>query len=280
MIGAALRGLSRRLRGRRRRRVLSEFGTAFLVETEQGTFALDPSDYTITNALLHRGAYDAHAIKVLRGLLGPESSLVVVGAHVGSVLIPLAAAARRVLAVEANPRTYPLLRHNLRLNDANNVEARHLAVGAGPGRVQVDHNAINTGNSTVRSDPAGPVEQRALDTLLADTWGHSEEPVDLLVVDVEGSECQVFEGAAHTLARTQALWVEFSPSQLRAQGGSTEAFVASVLAHFSYMARIDRSGAITASGPKEWPAELSNWANDARLRYDLLFTREPLSRST
>jgi len=50
--------------------------------------------------------------------------------------------------------------------------------------------------------------------------------IDLIVMDIEGSEVKAMRGGAAVLARTQRLYVEFAPEQLEEQGSTAEEFLA------------------------------------------------------
>ncbi|MEO5577852.1 MAG: FkbM family methyltransferase [Sphingomicrobium sp.] len=124
-----------------------------------------------------------------------------VGANVGNHSIFAAAiiGAPRVIAFEPNPDAYRVLRCNIALNDlAGTIE--HLPFGLsdhdGQASVAVPDPDINLGGARLADDPAGPVQLRRGDDLLA-----GEVKIGFLKIDVEGLEMQVLAGLAETIAR-------------------------------------------------------------------------------
>ena len=134
--------------------------------------------------------------QVLRNVLRPGDNVVDVGANIGTLALCAASAvgeSGHVLAMEAHPRTFGFLQGNLRLNQAQNVEALHLAAGDVEGRISI----------TDASGHSISVPMRTLDQLLP---GFS--PVRLLRIDVEGFELAVLRGAGSLLQRTEYVYLE------------------------------------------------------------------------
>jgi FkbM family methyltransferase len=140
--------------------------------------------------------------------LRPDDVFADVGANIGAFTVLAAGVAgSRVIAIEASPDTFESLSSNVRLNGLQD-RVRCTLVAAGPkeGEIQFTAgrgtencvNLKNNGSNTVK------VKMTTLDALLADT------PPNVLKVDVEGFETEVFAGAANTLKspQLQAILVE------------------------------------------------------------------------
>ena len=228
--------LSRSLRGWLRSKILSKYGIALLAEARNGLFAVDPADFHVSRALLRHGQYALQEINALTVLLADRTDphLIFVGAHIGTLLIPIArdTRARHTLAFEPSPANLRLLELNLKLNDVVNIDLRRVAVGEQSGTIRFTENRINTGNSRVARD-RGELEVPlvTLDECVADHW----ECVDLLVMDVEGFEVYAMRGAARALARTRLFLVEFGPEHLQEQQCRATDFVELVAEHFRSM---------------------------------------------
>jgi len=266
-----LKRLSRQLRGRWREKSLGRHGVAIVAETRNGLLAVQAGDFNVSRYLLADGEYDWPQITWLNGLLGATSRVVFAGAHIGAVLIPLVrhAATREVVAYEPSPRNFRLLTVNLRLNEIGGVVTFNAALGERPGKIQFTENSTNTGNSRV-APSAGEiiVDVETLDrTVLAD-W----DSIDLIVMDVEGSEVAAMRGAPATLAKTRNFYVEFSPEQLREQGSSAAEFVDTVEKYFK--SAYVFGAPILFLGPGKFAEHLKGFQNHRSLLLNVLFTQD------
>src|SRR6187401_3583145 len=81
--------MSRQLRGNWRRQLLGAHGIGIVASTLNGLFVVDASDFNVGRRLLERGEYDWREVQTLARLLNRNSRMVVIGAHIGALLIPL-----------------------------------------------------------------------------------------------------------------------------------------------------------------------------------------------
>jgi FkbM family methyltransferase len=202
-------------------------GTPVRVRGEQG------DAYWIS--LSHGGA-DTSATSLLRVVRahlpdgGRGAVLLDVGAHIGLSSLAMALAApdhALLLAVEPDPVNVGHLRHNLVTNGLERARVVEGALGAlgGEGRLRVDAGNSATAHLVTapsategagRAVRAVPVER--LDRLL---MRHDCERLDVMKVDVEGSEEHVLAGAGDMLARYRTLvHIEFNLWTLMAVAGS------------------------------------------------------------
>ena len=215
-----------------------EIGTVF--ETAQGIFCLDPLDRSVSRSLLETGAYGMADIERLALFLSPSVNVLVLGAHIGAIAVPLASKVRSIAAVEANPRTYELLKLNLRLNGISNVTAHHFAADALNGSVRFLSTPRFSGGSKIlpRVD-AGPyleeghevieVPARRIDDVFPD------HKFDLVIMDIEGAEYFALQGMPRTLERCRTLVIEFMPHHLRNVAGIAVAQFLGPLSGFETM---------------------------------------------
>jgi FkbM family methyltransferase len=266
-----IKRLSRQIRGRWRARVLATHGVAVVADTKNGLLAVQPGDFNVSRALLQRGEYDWPQIQLLSSLVGASSRLIFAGAHIGALLIPIVRAARTraVIAYEPSPRNYQLLTMNLALNDIHDIVVRNTALGESPGRIRFTENRINTGNSRVDSSGGGlDVPLDSLDCSVPPEW----ESIDLIVMDIEGSEVAAMRGAQAVLARTRRLYVEFAPEQLRDQGATSEEFIALAGRFFKSAYVIDDSMKFIRAA--DFSAHLLPLSRRRGLLLNLLFTQD------
>lgn len=264
--------LSRQLRGRWRARTLGSHGIALVADTRNGLLAVQPGDFNVSRALLEHGEYDWKSILWLQRLLQPGSRLIFAGAHIGALLVPLARAcpAGEVLAFEPSPRNFRLLQMNLALNHVTTAQLRNVALGSAAGTIGFTENAINTGNSRVaRGAGELTVDLQTLDANLPGAW----PLIDLMVMDVEGSEVAALRGGGDTLRRTRHLYVEYAPEQLREQNATPAEFLEEAARHFrsAYVFR----DSIQFLGPDEFVPYLLGLQHQRALLLNVLFCQDP-----
>lgn len=272
----------RRLQDRKAR--LAAFGThaiGLAVHTEQGDFIVNPADNGVSRRLLQQGRYGREEIELAAAFLGPQAACVVVGSHIGAIVVPLARHCQSMIVVEASPENYRYLALNLRLNDCRNVTALNFAANDVAGALEFLLSEDNSGGSKRLPKVAGAgyyydqprvvqVPARPLDVLLAGAAGAGD--IDLLFMDIEGSEYFALKGAQATLARTRVLIVEWIPHHLHNVAGVTVAeFWAQLAPHFARL-RVPRSGAEFA-GAAAIHAELQRLVDAGESHENIVFLR-------
>jgi FkbM family methyltransferase len=259
------------VRGRWRRRALGKNGIAIIAETKNGLLAVPVGDFNVSRSLLAHGEYDWEQITWLARLLDASSRLVFAGAHIGAVLIPVvrSAAARAVIAYEPSPRNFRLLNMNLSLNDIGGVITRNNALGERPCSIQFTENSINTGNSRV-APAAGEIQvaMETLDRTIPGDW----DSIDLIVMDIEGTEVAAMRGAQATLAKTRNFYVEFAPEQLREQGSNAAEFIETAERYFKSAYLF--GSPIRFLGPGQFAQHLKELQHDRGLLLNVLFTQD------
>ncbi len=125
---------------------------------------------------------------------------------VAAVLNPTAV----VLAFEANPEVAKSLRQNLELNHVENVEVLQCAVSAKDGEAQFHLGAPGLpSSSSLEDDWEGldrtiTVQTRSIDSVIESyDWPH----VDLVKIDIEGSEHRAVLGMKQTILRFRPVMV-------------------------------------------------------------------------
>lgn len=188
----------------------------------------------ITGHLAEYGAHQRGTLNALLGLLDDDLVVWDVGAHIGTLLVPLLASGKVAsgLAIEADHDTAAILRRNLVDNgygeDIEILEAL-LHDPAGPaGGFSPARFPGNSGATTFLPAPgrgAGRARDRRARTVgptLDDL--RAERPAPSLVkIDVEGAEVGVLRGAEGVLATDRpVLLVEVAAHQLIRQGSSVD----------------------------------------------------------
>jgi FkbM family methyltransferase len=184
------------------------------------------------------GAFEPNEFVFLRSALEPGMVVLDGGANEG--LFSLYAARRvgssgAVLAVEPSTREFERLEANVALNRLDNVRAFKLALGSrvGEARLAVARSRHAGMNAIDAGDPGGgladwaasreTVDLETIDELVARS---GLERLDLVKLDVEGSEVDALDGARATIERFQpTILLEAEEARLASQGRSKQDLV-------------------------------------------------------
>lgn len=185
---------------------------------------VSPTDY-LQLLIYYLGTFEPHCLPYLRGCANKGGTIVDVGANIGFYTLESSLAVGptgRVISIEAAPPHVEALRKNIQLNGMRNVSLVEVAVGDSVGEATLAlPRGGNLGMFTlgpVNSDEPYSVALRPMDDLLAEQGIHS---IDLIKMDIEGSEYRALRGAAKTLARYKpALLIELNEVALHRRGSS------------------------------------------------------------
>ena len=191
-----------------------------IVDSKNGILAVDPRDLEVGLKLRNNGGYGLDEITRINELITTKSNILVVGAHIGSLVIPIAKNCKKVVAIEANPNNFNLLKTNLHLNNSENVTAHNIAASSKQEKIKFQMNVVNSGGSKrlpknneymYRYDNPEVIEVQAhsLDEYL------DENNFDLVLIDIEGSEYFAMQGMEKILSNCNTLIVEFLPHHLK-----------------------------------------------------------------
>ena len=140
-----------------------------------------------------------------------------VGAYTGIYSINAAVSFNNIIALEPNPHTADILRKNIQMNKTSNVEVVQKAASDKTGPITlyegIFSSTYTTAENFVLAKPGGTkmeISGITLDSLLS-----PYDRIDLVKIDVEGSELSVLEGAKETLPRIQKLIVEVDKGSSR-----------------------------------------------------------------
>jgi FkbM family methyltransferase len=174
---------------------------------------LDLTDYI--QRMIFLGAYERWESRIVRRLLQPGMCVVDVGANIG--YFTLLAARRvgrtgRVFAIEPSPYAADRLDKTISKNEISHVRLERCGLGQRRGEVLLYDAEKGNHSPTMLGDSGTPgklVPIRSLDECVRE-W--SIDRIDLLKVDVEGYEPEVFAGAADTMASggIRAILCEFN----------------------------------------------------------------------
>ena len=224
---------------RLRRRILGASTQALLVESRNGLFLVDVEDLYVGRHLSAQGEYGSAEIERLKQHVDMEADVLIVGAHVGSVAIPISHYCRSVTAIEANPRTCRLLRLNVLANERSNVGVINIAASDKKENLQFVMSRVNSGGSKrmpltreymyfYDSPEIATVRADRLDDLLKGTRFNA------VFMDIEGSEYFALRGMQKILDAARVLFMEFVPHHLKnVSGASVDQLLELIKPHFS-----------------------------------------------
>src|SRR5690242_5480688 len=234
-------------------------GIAVPTRTETGLLLVPTTDAIVDRMLCFGGRYDTELRSFLLEKCEPRAEVLVVGAHVGALVVPVAKRVRRVVAVEANPSICELLRMNVELNKLQNVEIHNFAAGDKNDKVSFLTCYVNSGAGCVemggRREEAyvyGKPEKitilmKKLDEVFPDPC------FDVIVMDLEGAEPLALRGMGNLLKHSHGLLVEVFERHLRRIARvSNEEFLALVCPYFDeafILPEKPRPGEAVSSGP-------------------------------
>lgn len=128
-----------------------------------------------------------------------------IGAHIGEYTLLAAqkvGSTGQVHAFEPQSHIFPILKHNVEINELSNVKLNRSAVCDRIGELEFEINDMPAMSSlrkyTTSNNSANivPVPSTSLD----EYWSNNEDKIDLIKVDVEGAEKFVFQGAKSLLS--------------------------------------------------------------------------------
>jgi FkbM family methyltransferase len=206
------------------------------------------------------GRYDDGKIALLLSLMRPGGIALDVGANIGFYTVPLAIQAKaigsKVVAFEPLESNAAWLRHNLGLNDCLDVaQVIESALGSEGGLAKIVLTddfltGSSVGNATIMSHEL--YEERyaqfattgvKIDTL--DRCWSGAGRIDVVKLDVEGSETQFLEGGRNTIAaRRPALLIEVSRVHHGLRGINFDEAVPSLLPKRYFFAELRASGIV------------------------------------
>jgi len=156
-------------------------------------------------------------LKSLQHTLGLKH-LVNAGAHIGTIAIPMTGTFDQVTVFEPFPPTWDHLQQNIALNDIDNIACHNLALGNREDTVYfLDPKQIPNNTGGIHSVTATDIKQgRKSSHLHTREWSRpmttldrvNIDEFDTLLLDVEGTEYELLQGATHSLDCVRVLITE------------------------------------------------------------------------
>lgn len=158
-------------------------------ECRYGTYIVRDNDMYVGKSLIELGEFCEGQAYLFKKLIGPEMTVIDVGANIGAHTVLFAQLAREVHAFEPQRQAFHMLCGNVAMNDLQNVKCYRQAVGLLPEkrRIGMLDQSVQNNIGAFSLDMEGQEDEVEVVQL--------EIPCDFIKIDVEGWELQVLEGA-------------------------------------------------------------------------------------
>jgi len=191
---------------------------------------LDTRGTDVAPHIMMFGIWEQNYTRLFQRLVQPGDTVLDLGAQLGVYTLLACASAGpsgRVHGFEPNPRFASLLQRSLAVNGfAGFATAHNLAVGAAEGRTELFFNweYAGGGHLATTSVPAPSGGERASCRVVAldELFPDPDFTVDVVKMDIEGSETFALQGMQNLLRRSPQVRVmfEFAPGMLAGHGSS------------------------------------------------------------
>lgn len=203
-----------------------------LKDKSDNLMLIDKKDNTVSQIILHHKIWEQHITNILNKVVKPSYKVVSIGAHIGYHVVQISKLVGDqgvVYCFEPNPDTLLFLKANLALNDAKNVILSEKAIysenttlkfatynensNSGGSHVLLKGHKVQNGGTEIE------VEAVTLDTALSDV-----DKIDVIQMDIEGSEPNAIKGAKKLIERSGNLIViqEWSPTMMASHSDVAE----------------------------------------------------------
>lgn len=149
--------------------------------------------------------YENADLEKFREFVPPQAIIIDAGANIGnhSIFFSVICGAKKVYAFEPMNQTFEILQRNAALNASGYIECINAALGEADGRADLlGYRAHNMGAARVEVSLDGLYPVTNID-------GLGLPHLDIIKIDVEGSQALVLEGARQTLLRcSPRIWME------------------------------------------------------------------------
>ena len=202
-----------------------------LVSAQGSMMFVDSRDIGVAPFLLQWGLYEKYETELFKKLVKKGMVVIDIGANIGYytlLLSNLVGNEGKVFAFEPDPYNYNLLCKNIKVNGCRNVIPVQKAVFGKSGKTELFLDKSNLGGHSLSE---ANVDKRASITVeatsLDDYFKNTDYKIDIVKMDVQGSEMEVLKGMTNMLNRNDNLKIitEFWPLGLRNSGSSPISFL-------------------------------------------------------
>ena len=202
---------------------------AILYDFRDGKILIAPDDLGMAIQLNTQMDREHGALEnaLLSEVLPKSPDFLCVGTHVGTFAIPMAEHCKKVVAIEANPNTYELLKANISISEKNNIETHNVAAWHTSASLDFLRDDSATVLSRVLPKRAAPDYRPDTGTKITKVPAVNLDELlpgrrfDLLLMDVEGAETNALRGATLIMENIKYFWLSFLPAVLNSNMGAS-----------------------------------------------------------
>ena len=205
-----------------RKLVLGPHVVGIQYKTDNGLILAPIDDVAIGKHLGFNGGWNVEEVNKLSALISSEDVVYFLGAHIGTLVVPIARKCQQVIAYEANPDNFTFLNRNILINQLKSVRTFNLAVGDCKRDVSFYKNKINSGGSKIKPIKDNFIynydnpENIAVPMIDLDSHILSENMPypDCIIMDIEGAEFYALKGMQVSIQHCKMLYMEYVPHHL------------------------------------------------------------------
>ncbi len=181
------------------------------------TIKLDPQNGFVDRNIFTAGVYEPDILAVIKDYLPSGGTYVDIGTNIGQHALFAASVVGpqgRVIAFEPIPRLVTQFSESITINQFTDRITIH-TVGCSDRTEQQTLKIMssNVGGSSLHETKIDSDTSLTINLAPADTYLSKEQKIDLIKIDTEGHEYEVFEGLKNTIARTKPTIIfEYSPT--------------------------------------------------------------------
>lgn len=193
-------------------------------------FKVDLGDGVVSWRLILGMGFEEKSKDLLLAMLRSRDEVIDVGANIGDYTLPIARAVGphgKVWAFEPVGRSFHVLLHNIRQNNAANATPIESAVGDLDGTCTMHCDSSNFGGNSLKAESTVDCgEAIQVPIVRLDTFcSQNNISPDLVKADVQGAELLLLRGARSLNKNTKtAFWLEYWPAGLLTFGVSPQDF--------------------------------------------------------
>jgi FkbM family methyltransferase len=170
---------------------------------------IDPAEYQMKQIYLY-DYYEKNTIRHLKRLCERSFTFVDVGANIGFYSLVMGKLLQEtgiVYSFEPNGYTYEKFKENIELNQLHNISLHKVGLSDTEKDVDIVYNLHNSGTASIFKSATAAEKKETIRVMKFDDFCNVEnlENINLLKVDIEGSELPFLMGAEYALKQNQKL---------------------------------------------------------------------------